>query len=121
MKNIPSVTLTVSRAGPTNVNYVYREYTSGITVMSSLPSQAERLTRITRCWRELESRGSDLLLMGVLNLDWRRWQASDYTLSCLVDIVKHFQADTGMCQTVKDPTHFTKNGSFVLWTIIDHN
>ena len=58
--------------------------------------------------------------MGDINLDYQKWQSPERSLSCLVEQVKQFQADSAMLQTVEEPTQFATNGQTLLWSLTDH-
>ena len=92
---IPTITLEVrtGREKATLVNYTYREHTGGISGQGDLDSQKERLKAILR-W------GRDLVCMGDINLDYRKWASSTYSLKSMVDMVKEFQANTLMSKWV---------------------
>ena len=51
-------------------------------------------------WMEMQEMELDMVMLGDINLDWLKWSSPSYQLSTLVEVVKTFQAETAMLQTV---------------------
>ena len=108
------------REKATLVNYTYREHTGGVSGQGDPDSQKERLEMILRWWTTLANKGRDLVLLGDINLDYRKWASSTYSLKPMVDMVKQFQANTSMSQWVEEDTRVVLVAGQEQRSIIDH-
>ena len=77
---MPLLTLEVgfSVEKKTIVNFFYREFTSGVTGLSSADDQLERLGRMVRYWQTLARSNKDLVCIGDANLCAVKWNEEDY-------------------------------------------
>ena len=88
------------------MNIFYREWTSGISGLSTHTAQADRLSRQIEHWKSLYMLGKDVIIMGDSNLDAKKWNDSDYdaSLKSLGSVVQEHLLEESSYQLVKDFT-----------------
>ena len=75
-----------------------------MTGTSTLDSQKDRWIRVLAWWTTLSNRGKDLMLMGDVNLDLKKWNDDSYQLKSFVDQTRGLQADGTLSQLVQGDT-----------------
>ena len=78
--NLPSLSCEIGlgKERKTSVNFFYREWTSGVSGLSDINSQSERLARQIKHWKCLISNKRDTVIMGDANLCALRWGDDTY-------------------------------------------
>ena len=97
LTDLPMLTLEVgfSVEKKTIVNFFYREFTSGVTGLSSAADQLERLGRMTKYWQNLARSNKDLVCLGDANLWAVNWNDEDYYQKDQAELVHTFLLETG--------------------------
>ena len=103
------------------VNYFYREFTSGVSGLSDIQAQSERLNRMVQHWRSLANINKDMVCLGDANLCAKTWYEDSYYLRDQAQIVQSFLIDTASNQTVKEYTRSEiVRGGEISRSCIDH-
>ena len=102
------------------VNFFYREWTGGVSGLSDMDSQLDRLTRQVRHWKSLYTGGRDVTILGDANLCAFKWNDASYQYKSLSDITQDFLLETSSFQQVREYTRseFSCNG--LARSCIDH-
>ena len=123
MSDLPSISFLISigKEKKTLVNFFYREFTGGVSGLSDLPSQNERLVRQINHWRNLCNSKRDFVSLGDANLCSLKWHDNDYYLQDQSAMVQSFLLDNNCSQLVKSVTRseITQGGQ-VSRSCIDH-
>ena len=121
--DLPSISFLVSlgREKKTLVNYFYREFTGGVSGLSDIHMQNERLARQINHWRVLCGSNRDFVCLGDANLCAKNWNDQDYNLLEQSAMVQSFLLDTGSSQLVKSYTRSeVVQGGSLSRSCIDH-
>ena len=92
----------------TSVNFFYREWTSGVSGLSDINSQSERLARQIKHWKCLISNKRDTGIMGDANLCALKWGDDTYKHKDLATLVQNFLLETSSFKIVSE---YTRSGS----------
>ena len=105
---------------PTAVVARYREYTGAASGLSTTQAQAERLTRMLEIWRIVEQKGLDTIILGDINLDYKKWNCTGSQQQALIDQVKLTQVQATLTQMVKEDTRYQLVAGMPQSSMIDH-
>ena len=86
------------------VNFFYCEFMGGVSGLSDLQSQHERLSRMINVWKLIYDRNRDTVCLGDANVCGFRWAQEDYQYKDLGDLIQSFLLETSSCQLVRDYT-----------------
>lgn len=100
--------------------FMYREYTGGIFGLRTMKSQADRLTRTLSTWADIDKSGLDHVIMGDMNLCFRKWTAPTDTQKQLIDKVKAAQMTLALEQMICNTTRTQKVLDVIKNSIIVH-
>ena len=122
IKDLPIIAITArkSKEAQTNIVACYREYTGAVSGLNSIQAQTERLNRILDVWRKVEQLNKDTIILGDINLDYKKWAAQNAPNNQLVDMVKETQIRATLSQLVKEDTRIQLVGGNSQSSIIDH-
>ena len=106
VNDLPTVTFLISlgREKQTVVNYFYREFTGGVSGLSDIAAQNERLARQIEHWRTICRGKRDFVSLGDANLCSVRWHDENYERQEQVAMVQSFLLDTACSQLVQGYT-----------------
>ena len=120
--DLPSISfeLGLSREKKTCFNFFYREFTGGVSGLSDITSQKERLGRLTQHWKSLFKGNRDVVIMGDSNLCARQWMNDAYNHKELSNMVKDFLLVEASQQLVMEMTRSELVSGVVQRSSIDH-
>ena len=72
--DLPIISIKARKGGESNsvISAVYREFTGGVSGFESLEAQKDRLVRMMDHWRELDRLNIDCILLGDINLCFKK-------------------------------------------------
>ena len=78
--DLPILTFEIafSKEKKTQVNFFYREFSNGVTGLTTLQDQTQGLNRMIKLWTILASSNKDLVCLGDANLCAMKWNEEDY-------------------------------------------
>ena len=123
ISDLPSISFLISlgREKKTVVNFLYREFTGGVSGLDDIPAQNERLARQIDHWRSICGSKRDFVSLGDANLCYTRWHDDDYHSQEQSAMVQSFLLDTSCSQLVRG---FTRSemvqGGALSRSCIDH-
>ena len=121
--DLPTISLEIGlgKEKHTIVNFFYREFTGGVSGLSDMNSQTERLQRQINIWKQLCLINKNFICLGYANICATKWNDESYHLSNLCNMVQNFMLETSCMQLVKG---FTRSevgqGGVVSRSCIDH-
>ena len=120
--DLPLITLKVRKGGESTsvISAFYREFTGGVSGFETLEAQKERLVRMLEHWRELERMNCDCILLGDINLCFRKWSNGGGPQQPLIDMIQETQVSGALQQLVSQDTEVQTVGDKVECSIIDH-
>ena len=122
--DLPNITLEIGlgREKKTIINIFYREWTSGVSGLSSHTSQVEGLTRQIIYWKSLYRLRKAITIMGDANLDALKWNEADYNANnkTLANLVQEYLLEESSQQVVQDFTRSEMSNNFIHRSCIDH-
>ena len=106
VNDLPSISFLISlgREKQTAVNFFYREFTGGVSGLSDIASQNERLTRQIDHWRSICKSKRDFVSLGDANLCSIKWHDEKYHRQEQVAMVQSFLLETASSQLVQGYT-----------------
>ena len=102
--DLPIITceIGIGRERKTIVNFFYREFTGGVSGLSDIASQYNRLTRIINVWKMITDSDKDILCIGDVNLCGVKWCQDDYHSKDLADMVQTHLLKTNCYQIINE-------------------
>lgn len=121
-KDLPIIAVTAkkNKEAQTNIVACYREYTGAVSGLSSIQAQSERLSRMLEAWRQIEQLNKDTIILGDINLDYKKWSMQSTPQHQLIDLVKDTQIRATLTQLVQEETRFQLVNGVPQSSIIDH-
>ena len=83
-------------------------------------AQQDRFSRTLQHWSELATRNQDLVILGDINLCYKKWSGTGDTQQVLIDKVKAVQVTHALEQLIDQPTRSQLVEGVVNQSIIDH-
>ena len=120
--DLPSISVQIGlgREKKTCVNIFYREFTGGVSGLSDLESQNDRLSRQIELWKILYDSGRDVLILGDCNLCAEKWNDEDFVGTELANKVQNFLLEQASLQLVTSSTRIELLNGRVQKSMIDH-
>ena len=123
VSDLPSISFLISlgREKKTVVNFFYQEFTGGVSGLSDIAAQNERLARQVNHWRTICGSKRDFVSLGDANLCFFKWYDEDFYLPEQAAMVQSFLLDESCSQLVKKYTRSEiVQGGVLSRSCIDH-